>query len=241
MFLVIGWEDHVIWQSLMMMTLLLYHITIIILKSFQTNIPHTIILVMLLVLVASPWPIVKRAEYIQHTFQHSCSSKIFAKQRSLVNSRQQTVDLSPLQLRPSTFIGHTSAWWQQTLSSINESEFCYSHQCRHILQTYRFDPFALSRGRRQEARGKRQGIVVPGRWTIWTTISREGDGKSREAGGLESTEGGEGGSGTSDNLSGRSLMCFEIKARSSAKNVLVGVRGPSFGTGEIKDGRSPVA
>jgi hypothetical protein len=35
-FVVIGWEDYVIQRSLMMMILLLYHITINILKSFQT-------------------------------------------------------------------------------------------------------------------------------------------------------------------------------------------------------------
>jgi hypothetical protein len=36
MFVVIGWEDYVIQRSLMTMIQLLYHITIIILKSFQT-------------------------------------------------------------------------------------------------------------------------------------------------------------------------------------------------------------
>ncbi len=36
MFVMVGWEDYVIWQSLMMMILLLYHITINILKSLQT-------------------------------------------------------------------------------------------------------------------------------------------------------------------------------------------------------------
>ncbi len=36
MFVVIGWEDYVIRRSLMMMILLSYHITIIILKFFQT-------------------------------------------------------------------------------------------------------------------------------------------------------------------------------------------------------------
>ncbi len=36
MSVVIGWEDYVIQRSLMMMILLLYHITINILKSFQT-------------------------------------------------------------------------------------------------------------------------------------------------------------------------------------------------------------
>ena len=36
MFVVIGWEDYVIRRSLMMMILLLYHITINVLKSFQT-------------------------------------------------------------------------------------------------------------------------------------------------------------------------------------------------------------
>jgi hypothetical protein len=36
MFVVIGWEDYVIRRSLMMMVLLLYHITIKVLKSFQT-------------------------------------------------------------------------------------------------------------------------------------------------------------------------------------------------------------
>ncbi len=36
MFAVIGWEDYVIQRSIMMMTLLSYHITINILKFFQT-------------------------------------------------------------------------------------------------------------------------------------------------------------------------------------------------------------
>jgi hypothetical protein len=40
-------------------------------------IPYTIILASFS--VAPPWPIIKRAEYLQYTLQHSCTSKIFAK------------------------------------------------------------------------------------------------------------------------------------------------------------------
>ncbi len=77
MFVVIGWEDYVIRQSLMMMILLSYCITINILKFFQTVYltlsfwPHFF--------VAPPWPIIKRAEYLEYTLQHPCTSKILQK------------------------------------------------------------------------------------------------------------------------------------------------------------------
>ncbi len=120
MFVVIGWEDYVIQWSLMMMILMLYHITINILRSFQT-----VYLTLSFWPRFCPWPIIKRAEYLQYTLQHPCTSKIFTKRWSWVNTRLQKVDVSSLQ--PSTFIGHTSTWWQQTPSSTNESELCCSH------------------------------------------------------------------------------------------------------------------
>ncbi len=138
-FVVIGWEDYVIRRSLMMMILLSYHITINILKLFQT-IPYIIILAMFS--VAPPWPIIKRAESLQYTLQHPCASNIITKRWSLVNTRLQKVDLSSL--RPSTFIGHTSAWWQQTPSSTNDSELVAAINAVTFYKPI-VDPFQLSR------------------------------------------------------------------------------------------------
>jgi hypothetical protein len=60
----------------MMTILLLYHITINILRSFQTV---YLILSFWPRFGAPSWSIIKRAEYLQYTLQHSCTSKIFAK------------------------------------------------------------------------------------------------------------------------------------------------------------------
>lgn len=46
-------------------------------EVFSDHIPYTIILAT--PPVAPPWPIIKRAEYVQYTLQHSCTNKIFAK------------------------------------------------------------------------------------------------------------------------------------------------------------------
>lgn len=75
MFVVIGWEDYVIRRSLMMMILLLYHITINVFEVISNNIS----VILATISVASPWPIIKRAEYLQYTLQHSCTTKIFTK------------------------------------------------------------------------------------------------------------------------------------------------------------------
>ncbi len=114
MFVVIGWEDYVIRQFLMMMILLAYHIMNNILKFFQS-----------IYLTLSFWPCFlwhllgpsSKGQSILNTLQHPYTSKIITKRWSLVNTRLQKVDLSSL--RSSTFIGHTSAWWQQTSSSTN--------------------------------------------------------------------------------------------------------------------------
>ncbi len=100
-------------------------------EVFSNIIPYTVILAT--VSVAPPWPTIKRAEYLQYTLQHSCTTVIFTKRWSLVNTCIQMFSLSSLW--PSTNIGHSSAWWQQTSSSTNESEFCCSNKFPHILQT----------------------------------------------------------------------------------------------------------
>ncbi len=63
-------------------------------EVFSNCIPYTIILTTFS--VASHWPIIKTAEYLQFTLQHSCTSKIFEKRCSLVNTRLQKVDMSSL-------------------------------------------------------------------------------------------------------------------------------------------------
>jgi len=102
MFVVIGWEDYVISRFLMVMILLLNHITINVLKSFQT-----------IYLTLSFWP-----RFLWHLLGPSSKGQsIFdilfhthAPPRPLQKDDTcfQTLDLSSL--RPSTFISHTIAW-----------------------------------------------------------------------------------------------------------------------------------
>ncbi len=100
-------------------------------EVISNNIPYTVILAT--ISMAPPWPIIKRAEYLQYTLQHSCTTEIFTKRWSLVDTCIQTLNLSSLW--PSTNISHSSVWWQQRSSSANESELRCSNKHRHILQT----------------------------------------------------------------------------------------------------------